>query len=738
MASLADKAILWGADNRPLMLEKDMYDSWKSRMELYMLNRQHGRMILESVEQGPLLWPSVEVEGVTRLKKYSELSAAEAIQADSDVKATNIILQGLPPEVYELVSTHKVAKELWEQIQMLIQGTSLTKQERECKLYDAFDKFAYQKGETLCDFYLRFSLLLNDMNMYNMKLEQFHVNTKFLNTLPSEWSKFITDVKLVRELHTTNAVAADPKTLALAITAGLTGRRDRDDRYHDDPIRSLGLKIKIPKFTDQVHPDDFIDWVSTVERGFDVRDIPDKLKIKAKSKGSTSRFTSRFTLPTRTAPPTALKATTPTTSAAEPKLDKPDAELLYPDHEEALVIQRVLKVVVSKSVDDNLWLRNNIFRTRPAYQMNLKEFAELQRKVTELLEKGLILESMSSCAVLALAKVTEAPVLALPNFDDVFHVECDASGFSKLDGYFFKGARLCIPLCSLHEAIILEGHAGGLAGHFRRDKTLALLREHIYWPKMQCVVNRLLERCRTCHIAKTHSSNAGLYTPLSVHVAPWEGVSLDFVLGLPCTQRAKDFVMVVVDRFLKMVNFVPCSKTFDASQVARLYFEKIVKLHGVSKTLSCDQDGINTDQVDSSPWITSITVNGKNAYELKGKFLDDLHNNAFSETNGKDDVEHIEYFLKIIDPIDLPNINRDKLRIVKMGSHENETTDDESSDPEEYWSDEEETAKIFKIETYVFDYESPLCLAFNEFNYLIKLDPDLLTKDIMEFKTYEE
>nr|GFB47828.1 hypothetical protein [Tanacetum cinerariifolium] len=83
MASRSDKAILSGADNRPPMLEKDI-------------------MILESVEQGPLIWPSVEVEGVTRLKKYSELSATEAIQADCDVKATNIILQGLPPEVYAL------------------------------------------------------------------------------------------------------------------------------------------------------------------------------------------------------------------------------------------------------------------------------------------------------------------------------------------------------------------------------------------------------------------------------------------------------------------------------------------------------------------------------------------------------------------------------------------------------------------------------------------------------------
>ncbi|GJX45321.1 hypothetical protein Tco_0261997, partial [Tanacetum coccineum] len=149
-------------------------------------------------------WPTIVENEVTKPKKYSELSATEAIQADCDIKATNIILQGLPPEVYALVSNHKVTKEHWEIIQLLMQGTSLTKQERECKLYDEFDKFAYKKGETLRDFYLRFSLLLNDMNIYNMKLEQFQVNTMFLNTVPPEWSKFVTYVKLVRDLHTTN------------------------------------------------------------------------------------------------------------------------------------------------------------------------------------------------------------------------------------------------------------------------------------------------------------------------------------------------------------------------------------------------------------------------------------------------------------------------------------------------------------------------------------------------------
>nr|GEV00720.1 hypothetical protein [Tanacetum cinerariifolium] len=103
MATLADKTILSGAENRPPMLEKYMYDSWKRRMEQYMMNRQHGRMILESVENGPRIWPLIEKTGVTRPKKYFELSVTETIQADCDVKATNIILQGLPPEVYALV-----------------------------------------------------------------------------------------------------------------------------------------------------------------------------------------------------------------------------------------------------------------------------------------------------------------------------------------------------------------------------------------------------------------------------------------------------------------------------------------------------------------------------------------------------------------------------------------------------------------------------------------------------------
>ncbi|GKB51995.1 hypothetical protein Tco_0902748 [Tanacetum coccineum] len=148
------------------------------------------------------------------LAKYMILSGADnrppmldkdlKIQADCDMKETNNILQGLSSDIYSLVNHHRVAKDLWERVQLLMQGTSLTKQERERKLYDAFDKFSHIKGESLHQYYLRFAQLINDMNIYNMKLEQFQVNTKFLNSLQPEWSKFVTDVKLVKDLHTTN------------------------------------------------------------------------------------------------------------------------------------------------------------------------------------------------------------------------------------------------------------------------------------------------------------------------------------------------------------------------------------------------------------------------------------------------------------------------------------------------------------------------------------------------------
>ncbi|GJW26985.1 hypothetical protein Tco_0040796 [Tanacetum coccineum] len=137
------------------------------------LNLPDHSLIKEIVRQAfKMMQSEFKVNGVTRTKKYVKLSVAEKIQADCDIKATNIILQGLPADIYSLINHHKVAKDLWERVQLLMQGTSLTKHERECKLYDAFDKFSHIKGESLHKYYLRFTQLINYMNIYNMKMEQ--------------------------------------------------------------------------------------------------------------------------------------------------------------------------------------------------------------------------------------------------------------------------------------------------------------------------------------------------------------------------------------------------------------------------------------------------------------------------------------------------------------------------------------------------------------------------------------
>nr|GEU31014.1 retrovirus-related Pol polyprotein from transposon TNT 1-94 [Tanacetum cinerariifolium] len=114
-------------------------------------------MILKSVKHGPLVWLEIEENEVTKTKKYVELSATEKIQADCDLKATNIILQGLSSDVYSLVNHHRVSKDLWEIVHLLMQGTSLIKQEMKCKLDKVLLVEAQGSGKVLNEEELAFS-----------------------------------------------------------------------------------------------------------------------------------------------------------------------------------------------------------------------------------------------------------------------------------------------------------------------------------------------------------------------------------------------------------------------------------------------------------------------------------------------------------------------------------------------------------------------------------------------------
>ena len=178
------------------------------------------------------------------------------------------------------------------------------------------------------------------------------------------------------------------------------------------------------------------------------------------------------------------------------------------------------------------------------------------------------------------------------DFASVF-MACEKSAFNKFykhEGFLFKENKLCIPSCSLRELLIREAHSGGLMGHFGILKTLDVLSEHFYLPKMRRDVVRICGQCLECKKAKSKSLPHGLYTPFPIPHSPWTDISMDFILGLPRSRRGMDSIFVVVDKFSKMAHFIAYKKTDDAKHVADLFFKEIVRVHGIPKTIVSDKD----------------------------------------------------------------------------------------------------------------------------------------------------
>ena len=94
------------------------------------------------------------------------------------------------------------------------------------------------------------------------------------------------------------------------------------------------------------------------------------------------------------------------------------------------------------------------------------------------------------------------------------------SEYTLLDGYLFKENRLCVPKTSVRDFLIWEIHAGGLAGHFGRNKTILAMEDQFHWPGLKRQVAQVVARCRTCAVGKQQRQNTGLYTPLPVPDCP--------------------------------------------------------------------------------------------------------------------------------------------------------------------------------------------------------------------------
>ncbi|GKD48216.1 transposon ty3-I gag-pol polyprotein, partial [Tanacetum coccineum] len=264
-----------------------------------------------------------------------------------------------------------------------------------------------------------------------------------------------------------------------------------------------------------------------------------------------------------------------------------------------------------------------------------RNFSSIVAPITNCLKRGMFQwtkEAEESFKIIK-EKLTTTLVLSLPNFDTVFELESDACGtgiravlskeerpiafhseelnearqkwstykqeFNEVVGFNsikelyasdedFDNILMELETkqhqTSLRSQLIKEVHAGGMSAHLGRVKTIASVESQFYWPQLKRDVVAFVKRCVVCQEGKGKAQNTGLYMSLPVSESPWVDISMDFVLGLPRTQRGFDSVFVVVDMFSKMAHFIPCKKTSDAAYIA------MVRLHEVSKSITSDRD----------------------------------------------------------------------------------------------------------------------------------------------------
>ncbi|GJR26091.1 hypothetical protein Tco_1102323 [Tanacetum coccineum] len=215
MANLLEDIQCAGSDTRAPMLDRTDFASWRQRIRLYCQGKENGVNILKSIDEGPFQMGTFRETlaegnegalhlGPERPRIYFDLSPEDKDRYNADIRATNILLQGLPKDIYSLTNHYTDVKDIWDNVKMLLEGSELTKEDRESQLYDDFEHFRQYKGETIHDYYVQFAKLINDMRNIKMTMSRMQLNSKFVNNMLPEWGRFVTAVKLNRGLRDSN------------------------------------------------------------------------------------------------------------------------------------------------------------------------------------------------------------------------------------------------------------------------------------------------------------------------------------------------------------------------------------------------------------------------------------------------------------------------------------------------------------------------------------------------------
>nr|GFB33060.1 retrotransposable element Tf2 [Tanacetum cinerariifolium] len=160
------------------------------------------------------------------------------------------------------------------------------------------------------------------------------------------------------------------------------------------------------------------------------------------------------------------------------------------------------------------------------------------------------------------------------------------------DNVLWQGTRLCVPNdATLREALLTEAHSSPFSVHLGSTKMYYDIKQHFWWSGMKRDVATFLSRCLIYQQVKIeHQWASGLLQPLDISVWKCDEISMDFVIGLPRTQRRHDAIWVVVDRLTKSAHFLPIRKDYSVSKLAKIFRQEIVRLHGTPSAIISDRD----------------------------------------------------------------------------------------------------------------------------------------------------
>ncbi|GKC68794.1 hypothetical protein Tco_1101392 [Tanacetum coccineum] len=130
------------SSDSPPMLDRTNFESWQQRIRLYCKGKDNGENIPKSIDEGPFQMGTFQetlddaAEGALHLgpvrpRVYSDLTLEEKDRQKANIRATNILLQGLPKDIYTLINHYTDAKDIWDNVKMLLEGSELTKDDHE-------------------------------------------------------------------------------------------------------------------------------------------------------------------------------------------------------------------------------------------------------------------------------------------------------------------------------------------------------------------------------------------------------------------------------------------------------------------------------------------------------------------------------------------------------------------------------------------------------------------------------